>query len=80
MPSEVADGAQKAASAVMYGGAAVSSGSWGANYFGLSKDEWTLIFGAIGALMAIGGFVLTWYYKHQHFKLALTKAVSDLEE
>jgi hypothetical protein len=78
--TETAEAIQKVASAAIPTGAVVAVGSGGVNYFGLSKDEWTLVFAGIGALVAMLGFLVSWYYKHQTYKLALAKAPPGLME
>jgi hypothetical protein len=56
------------AKAAQYGGAA------GALIFGLSPGEWQAI-GVIGGLLVgLGGFLLAWYYKAQHLKVAKERA------
>lgn len=67
------------ASRTMYGGAGVAGGSLGVCILGLSKDQWTLLFAALGALAAVGGFVVSWYYKQKHYELALLRARPDPE-
>lgn len=78
--TDTAEAIQKAASAAMPTGATVAIGSGSVNYFGLSKDELTLAFAGIGALVALLGFVVNWYYKHKEFKLALAKVPPGLLE
>lgn len=80
MVNDTADAIQKVAAAAVPTGATVAVGSGGVNYFGLSKDEWTLVFAAVGALVALLGFLVSWYYKHQTYKLALAKAPTGLVE
>lgn len=45
---------------VMYGGAA------GSIFFGLTASEFGIL---VGALCAIGGFIVSWYYKHKAYVL-----------
>jgi hypothetical protein len=80
MIGETAEAASKAASKVMYGGGATSVGSWLACRFELTGDDWTVLFGALGALAAIGGFLVTWYYKAAHLRLARQLAKANPEE
>lgn len=54
-----------------YGGSAVAA------YFGtFTAQEWAAV---VGAMVAVCGFVMSWYYKHQHLKLARAKAKADPE-
>lgn len=56
--------AVKAANLATYGG------SGAAVVFGLTPSEWQVI-GIIGGLVtAVAGFLLSWWYKHQHLKVA----------
>jgi hypothetical protein len=78
--TDTAEAIQKVASAAVPTGGVVAMGSGAVNYFGLSKDEWTLVFAGVGALVAVVGFLVSWYYKHQTYKLALAKAPPGLME
>lgn len=54
------------ATALKYGGSAT------AVYFGyFTVQELAAI---VGACVAVAGFVMSWYYKHQHLKLAREQA------
>jgi hypothetical protein len=50
-------------------GAAVATygGSAGAVFFGLKADEFAALAGVVIALL---GLIVTWWYKHKHYKLA----------
>jgi len=85
--TEAAQAAQKAASAVMYGGAGMTAGS-GASipvsiYFGLSLGEWQVLGIICGALIGfvglIGNLAISVYFKRAHLQLALAKAKPDPE-
>lgn len=71
-----ADAAHQAASAATYTGGTMAVGSVGLKYFGLTTSEWTLMFAGIGALMAVAGFAVNWFYKHQEYKLKLARAAA----
>lgn len=62
--------ATKAASAAQWGGSASAVVSGTARIFGLTADEWSVIGVMVGMAVAIGGFLLSWFYKQQHLKLA----------
>lgn len=51
--------------------AAIYAGSSGAIYFGLTANELGVF---VGIAVAIAGFVVNVYYKHQHLKLARSRA------
>ena len=54
----------KVANTATYGGSA------SAVVFGLTPGEWQVL-GIIGGLLtAVAGFLLTWWYKHQHLQIA----------
>lgn len=76
-----AEMAQKAASAATYGGSgtAMASGAVAATqkYLGLTPDEWTLVFAATGALVALAGFVVSWVYRHLDYRLKKAKAEAE---
>ena len=57
---QIAETAAKNAERIQY----VSSGA--TVIFGLTLNEWGVL---IGMIVALGGFVLTWYYKHKSFLL-----------
>lgn len=78
--TDTAEAIQKVASAAVPTGGVVAMGSGAVNYFGLSKDEWTLVFAGIGALVALLGFFVSWYYRHKEYRLALAKAPPGLLE
>lgn len=55
----------------MYGGAGASGlGFW------LSNE----MIGLIGLLIGLAGFLLNWYYKHKHFKLAKLETEAKLAD
>jgi hypothetical protein len=62
---------EKLSTKTMQGGSVTAVVSGGAKYFGLASDEWTLVFAAVGALAAVGGFLVSWYYKHRSLQIAL---------
>lgn len=66
-----AEAIQQSATAATYTGSTVAVGSYGLKYFGLTTNEWTLLFAGVGALMAVAGFLVGWYYKHKHYTLAM---------
>ena len=54
--------------------AAQYTGSGGAVAFGLSSTEWSVV-GVIGGLLiAFFGFMVNWYYRERHYRLAEAKA------
>jgi hypothetical protein len=58
------------AAAIKVANLATYGGSGAAVVFGLTPSEWQVI-GIIGGLLtAVGGFLLSWWYKHQHLKIA----------
>lgn len=60
------DLASKAAKAAELGGSAAASVPVAQRYvFGLPPDEWTIVFGAVGAAVAVLGFVVSWVYQHR---------------
>lgn len=63
--------ATKAALTATYGGSA------GAVYFGMTANE-IAAFG--GLIIAIIGLLVTWYYKHKHYKLAEKSLIPDDDE
>ena len=65
MTHEAATAVTKAATTAQYAGSA------GAVYFGLTANE-IAAFGGLG--IAVIGFFVNWWYKHQHFKIAKRKA------
>lgn len=73
------EAAEALSSKFMYGGSAVAGGSWGACRLQLTGDDWTMIFGAIGALVAVIGLATNIWFKWQHLKLARSKAQADPE-
>lgn len=82
--TEVADTVQRAASASLYGGsgAALASGAVAGaqKYVGLTPDEWTLVFAAVGAGVAVTGYFTSLWFQWQHLKLTRAKAQADPEE
>lgn len=54
-----------AASKITYAGAGGSFLGW------LTSSE---IIGLIGILLAVGGFIVNWYYKHKEYKLKKIEA------
>jgi hypothetical protein len=66
-----AEAIQQTATAATYTGSGMAVGFSGLKYFGLTTSEWTLLFAGVGALMAIGGFLVNWYYKHRHLQIAI---------
>lgn len=50
----------------------VTLGGAGTGVLGWATDNNTL--GLIGVLIALGGFLVNWYYKHKHYKLAERQA------
>lgn len=53
----------------------------GTVYFGLTLNEIGVIVGIIvGVVGLIGQLSLTWYYKHQHLRLARQKRASDNDQ
>lgn len=80
--SETAEAATRAASAaassaatkIMYGGSATSVGSWLACRVEMTGDDWTVLFGGLGALAALGGFLVSWYYKRADHRLKVAMA------
>ncbi len=63
--------ATKAALTATYGGSA------GAVYFGLTANE-IAAFG--GLAVAVIGLLVTWYYKHKHYKLAEKKILLEEDD
>lgn len=61
----------KTATAATYGGSA------GAVYFGLTANE-IAAFG--GLAVAIAGLLVTWHYKHKHYKLAELKMLEAADD
>jgi hypothetical protein len=59
----------KAATAAQYGGPTV------AVYFGLTAGEWQAIGVLGGIVIGLAGLVVTWAYKHAHYKLARDGAI-----
>lgn len=53
---------------VTVGGAATGALGW------LMNNN---VLGLIGVLIALGGFLVNWYYKHKHYKLAERQAQLD---
>lgn len=66
-----AEAAASAAKTVMY------TGAGSAIFFGLRAEEFAAI---VGAIVAVAGFLLTWYYKHQHLKLARARIEAQDED
>ena len=79
MINATAEAASNAASKAMYGGAGTTVASWLSCRFELTGDDWTVIFGAVGAAVAVGGFLINWRYKRLHYRLALKRAQADPE-
>lgn len=79
MISATAEAASNAASKAMYGGGVASVTSWVSCELGMTGDDWTVIFGAVGAAVAVGGFLINWRYKRLHYRLALKRAQADPE-
>jgi hypothetical protein len=71
---------EKLSNASMAGGSVTAVVSGGIKYFGLSASEWTLVFAAVGAVVAVAGFFVSWYYKAQALKLARQRMLSALED
>lgn len=56
--TDAAEAIQRAASAATYGGSTAAVVSGGIEYLGLSPTQWTLLFAAVGALVAVLGFIV----------------------
>jgi hypothetical protein len=65
-PSELV---HRVATSMTYGGSATAIVSGGIKYFGLSTEEWTLLFAGIGALVAVAGFAVNLVYRHLNYRL-----------
>lgn len=66
--------AGKVASAATYVGSGTAFVSGAAKVFGFTQAEWAVI-GVIGGLLvAVGGFVVNWIYRHKHYRLAVKRA------
>lgn len=57
-----------AADKVTVGGAATGALGW------LMNNN---VLGLVGVLIALAGFLVNWYYKHKHYKLAERQAQLD---
>jgi hypothetical protein len=56
------DAAHQAASVAQWGGSAVAGVAGASTYFGLTSSEWTIVFGCIGACVAVMGFAVNTYF------------------
>jgi hypothetical protein len=66
--------------AVKVANAVTQTAAAGTIYFGLTLNELGVIVGIIVAVVGlIGQLALTWYYKHEHLKLARNKRAGDDE-
>jgi hypothetical protein len=86
--TQMAEGAQRTASTVMYGGAGMSAGSGASvavsELLGLTMTEWQIV-GILGGLFIgftglIVNSIISVYFKSKHLRLAETLAKPNLEE
>lgn len=69
------------AAAIKVAGAVTQAAAAGTVYFGLTLNELGVVVGMLVAVLGlIGQIGLTWYYKHQHLRLARQKRASDDEQ
>jgi hypothetical protein len=82
--TETAEAAQRAASAVMYGGAGVSAASGGSMFIGVSVAQWQIvgIFGGLvlGLLGLVVNAAINFYFQYKRLKLAEAHARKGLGE
>lgn len=71
---DTVNAAGKVASAATYVGSGTAFVSGAAKVFGFTQAEWAVI-GVIGGLLvAVGGFIVNWIYRHKHYQLAVKRA------
>jgi hypothetical protein len=51
------------------------TGAGSAVYFGLSAGEWSVVGIISGIVVAVGGFIVNWYYREQHLRLDRARRV-----
>lgn len=79
MIGQTAEAASQVASKAMYAGAGTTVASWLSCRFEMTGDDWTVLFGLIGAVVAVAGLIANIWFKHQHLKIARAKAQADPE-